>query len=138
MLPLVIKAWNHRLIRYLIVGSWNTLFSLITLSVAQTMFRFDFGTGVIFTFAMLISIIQSYFTHRKLIWRTSNVVHREFPKFLIVAVVNYMINLALIVLLVDHLKWHLILSQIVIVGLLTLINYSVLRAWTFNMNHAKG
>ena len=45
-------------------------------------------------------------------------------------------NLALIVVLVDHLKFQLILSQIAIVAFLTLINYTVLRLWTFHEQHA--
>jgi len=40
------------------------------------------------------------------------------------------------VVLVDHLKFQLIFSQIAIVALLTVINYTVLRLWTFHERHA--
>ena len=130
----ITKAWQQRIIRYLIVGSWNTFFSLIMLAVSHKIFKSVFGTGAVFTIAWLISLFQSYFTHKRIIWRTSSVVRLELPKFFIVAVANYIANLALIVVLVDHLKFQIILSQIVIVGFLTLINYSILRVWAFHEN----
>lgn len=136
VLNLITKAWQQRIIRYLIVGSWNTFFSLIMLALSHKALKSVFGTGAIFTTAWLISLFQSYFTHKRIIWRTSTVVHRELPKFFIVAGANYIANLALIVVLVDHLKFQLILSQIAIVAFLTLINYTVLRLWTFHEQHA--
>ena len=127
----VADLWERRVLRYLAIGSWNTFFGTAVLAIIHHFFATSLNTASIFTITAVISNTQAYIVQRKFVWRASGAVHREYPKFFLISVINYFAGLGLIVFLVDHEKLPIVPCQLVIAAVLACFTYTVMRLWTF-------
>ena len=123
--------WSKRIIRYLILGSWNTFFGTALLALIHHFYSTSLNTAEIFTLTSIISNTQAYIVQRKFVWRASGVIHKEYSKFFSVSVFNYFVNLGLIVLLVDKEKLPIVPCQLVIAVAIAFFTYTAMRLWTF-------
>lgn len=86
------SKWRaNPLLRYFVVGSWNTLFSIVLLYALFFFFNnrnYEYELGITF----VISTGQSYTTQRFVVWKSSAAPRTEFSRFFTGAVVQYIIN----------------------------------------------
>ena len=88
------------------------------------------------TIASAVSVIQSYVMQRKFVWRSKNEIHKEFLRFIFVALVQYVVGLLLVIYFVDHRKLSLLPTQFVVSLLLVAVTFLIMRSWTFTTKHS--
>ena len=135
MLQFITKAWQQRGIRYLLIGSWNTIFGFGSLVILKLTFMPPLNTVAAVTIASVVSVIQSYVMQRKFVWRSRNEIHKEFTKFIVIAISQYFVSLLLIIYLVDHRKFPLLPTQFIVSLTLVAITFVLMRSWTFASHH---
>jgi putative flippase GtrA len=131
-----LSIWEKSEARYIAVGLWNTFFSMAIFVVIQIAFSDVLTVTEGLTAAFVLGVIQSFATQKKYVWRSSEKVSDEFPKFLFISTLQYLSNLLLLRIFTLRFNMNVILSQILIASALILITYVVLRFWVFTVESA--
>lgn len=86
------SKWRaNPLLRYFVVGTWNTLFSIFLLYALFFFFNnryYEYELGITF----VVSTGQSYITQRFVVWKSSSSPKAEFLRFFTGTIVSYIIN----------------------------------------------
>ena len=117
-------------VRYIIVGLWNTFvgFALFTLFI----FLFPISRYLLaLTLATVLAGVNSYIMQRTFVWQSSANVKAEFSKFFTVFIGQFLANLVLLYVLVDHFKLPPLWTQYVLGAVLILLTYISHKHWTF-------
>lgn len=125
------KLWEQSQTRYVIVGAWNTLFAMAIFVIIHIYFSSTITATETLTIAFLFGVVQSFATQKKFVWRSSERVSAEFPKFLLISTLQYFTNLVLLNTFTTRFNMDAILSQIIITTALILITYIMLKLWVF-------
>ena len=125
--------WEKSEARYIAVGVWNTFFSMAIFVVIQIAFSDVLTVTEGLTTAFVLGVIQSFATQKKYVWRSSEKVSEEFPKFLLISTLQYLSNVVLLRIFTLRFNMNVILSQILIASALILITYVVLKFWVFKV-----
>jgi putative flippase GtrA len=128
---LVGQSPSAQVVRYILVGAWNTLFGFLCFVVIWYVWGESLGYAWTLAITIVISVIQSYFTQRLLVWRSDDAVHRELPRFVLVYAVTYVGNLALLWILVDHVGLPVVLSQALATAVVVVCSFFLLRGFAF-------
>jgi len=131
-----LKWQSNLVLRYLAVGSWNTLFSITILYILFFLFNnkfYEIELGV--TFAL--STVQSYFTQRLFVWKSSTSPKSEFSRFLIAVLFQYALNSTLLYILVNDLNLRPSYVALPIMVSVTCVFYFVNRNIVFKMKSIK-
>ena len=95
-----VKWHTNSMLRYLIVGAWNAVFSATLLYVLFFFFSNKFYEYELFaTYAL--STMQSYTTQRLVVWKSSNSPKTEFSRFVVAIITQYVI-ISLILYIAVH------------------------------------
>ncbi len=89
--PLKQKWVSSSVIRYLIVGAWNTFFSIAILYILFYLFssnHYETELGIAFIF----SSVQSFSTQRIFVWKSSGMVRSELIRFFVGTGAQYLLN----------------------------------------------
>ena len=109
-------------LRYLIVGIWNTFFGIGIFYLLLKLFAgTDYQTLLFICF--IIANLQSHFTQRVLVWKSEEYFFSELTRFFTGATGSFFINLLLLTISVDFLGYSIFLSQVVLMIVITLLNY---------------
>jgi putative flippase GtrA len=130
----LMQAWSRSEVRYIIVGIWNTFFALFTFVVILNLFEEELELWLILTISSAIGVSQSFTTQRKFVWQSTNVVWREFPKFITVSTFQYLANIALLHVFTQWLGLPVLASQLVIMVILIMTTFVVFRLWVFSID----
>lgn len=125
--------WEKSEARYVAVGAWNTFFSMAIFVVIQIAFSDVLTVTEALTTAFVLGVIQSFATQKKYVWRSSERVSEEFPKFLLISTLQYLSNVVLLRIFTLRFNMNVILSQILIASVLILTTYVVLKFWVFKV-----
>jgi putative flippase GtrA len=128
-----VNFWEKSEARYISVGVWNTFFAMAIFVVIQIAFSDVLTVTEGLTTAFVLGVIQSFATQKKYVWRSSEKVSEEFPKFLLISTLQYLSNVVLLRILTLRFNMNVILSQILIASALILITYLVLKFWVFKV-----
>jgi putative flippase GtrA len=79
------------LLRYLLVGAWNSVFSLILFYLLIITLGDSYYEVILFI-TFIVSTIQSYVTQKYFVWRIAKFQVKEFGHFFLTALFQYMIN----------------------------------------------
>lgn len=86
------RKWETSLIvRYIFVGAWNTIFSIILLYALFFLFtskHYELELAITF----IVSTGQSFATQRKFVWKSSGVVKAELMRFFVGTGSQYLLN----------------------------------------------
>lgn len=96
---------SNSVLRYVIVGSWNTFFSVTLLYLFFYLFNNSYYEYE-FAVSFLISTPQSYLTQKKFVWKSSTSPKGEFPRFVSAVVLQYLLNAGLLFFAVHVLKFR--------------------------------
>ena len=135
MLQLITKAWQQRGIRYLLIGGWNTIFGFAVITILKFTAMPPLNTVAAVTIASALSVIQSYVMQRKFVWRSKNEFHKEFFKFVLISISQYVTSVMLMTYLVDFRKFPLLPTQFIVSLSLVAITFVLMRSWTFASHH---
>jgi len=120
-------------IRFLAFGVWNTVFGL-TLFYLLLKFIPELNYYVILVSSFIISTVQSHFSQRHLVWRSSAPYLYELMKFFWGTLSSFIINLACLPILVEYLQFPIFLSQVLIVFFLTILSFLYQKHLVFGVN----
>lgn len=120
-------------ISFLAIGVWNTIFGL---SLFYLLLKFipELNYFVILVSSFIISTVQSHFSQRNFVWRSSAPYLYELMKFFWGTLGSFIINLACLPILVEYLQFPIFLSQVLIVFLLTILSYFYQKHLVFGVN----
>jgi hypothetical protein len=96
---------SNPILRYILVGAWNAMFTIALLYAllfwwGEKYYEMALGTNFI------ISSIQSYFSQKKLVWKSLDTSKSEIMRFFISAGMQYLLNSSLLFVLVHFLDFH--------------------------------
>jgi putative flippase GtrA len=127
------NLWDQSETRYIIIGIWNTLFAITIFAIIHILFSRKITLTETLTIAFVFGVVQSFATQKKFVWRSSEKVSAEFPKFLLVSTLQYIANVLLLKTLTSRFNANPITSQIFVTAALILITYLVLKFWVFKV-----
>ena len=107
---------------YLIVGLLNTCFS-VTLFYLLLQILQSVQYQLILFICFVIANLQSHYTQRALVWKSTNPYFSELMRFFAGAIGMFVVNLVLLTLLVEILGYATFESQVSLALLLTILNY---------------
>lgn len=125
---------GSQVVRYLLVGVWNTIFGYLVFVVVWQLAGARIGYGGTLVVTIVVSVLQSYATQRWLVWRSQNAVRRELPRFLAVYAASYALNFVLLWLLVDHAGVPVLVAQAVATAAVVVTSFLLLRSFTFRQH----
>jgi len=119
-------------IKYLFVGIGNLIFTLALYVFFLNLLNFRYEVafslswllGVLFTY--LINFIWVFKPEEKITFR------KRLPKYFLVYLIAYILNMLLLKLLVEHFYFQPLISQIFIIPLIVLINFTGIKYWAMN------
>lgn len=124
------KWHTNSMIRYLIVGAWNTLFSVILVYVLFFFFNnkyYEYELGATY----VLSTAQSYTTQRLVVWKSSTPPKKEFSRFVAATISQYILNAMLLYFAVHSLKLRPTYAALPIILFITCGFYFVNRNIVF-------
>src|ERR1700693_5896647 len=124
------KWQSNSVLRYLVVGAWNTLFGVILLYVLFFFFNtkfYEYELGATY----ILSTAQSYTTQRLVVWKSSTPPRTEFLRFLLASISQYILNATMLFFSVHGLKLKPAYAALPIVLLITFVFYFVNRNIVF-------
>jgi len=119
-------------IKYLFVGVGNLIFTLALYVFFLNLLNFRYEVafslswllGVLFTY--LINFIWVFKPEEKITFR------KRLPKYFLVYLIACILNMLLLKLLVEHFYFQPLISQIFIIPLIVLINFTGIKYWAMN------
>lgn len=122
-----------KLIKFIIVGSINTLITLAVFYVLNKIFHINYLTSSLF--AYVLGMVNSYTLNKKWTFQDRNKkVIIQFIKFIIVNLISLGINLFIMYISVNKFNLDSMLSQIIATGFSTISNYLGSKVLVFS-NH---
>ena len=120
---------NGQLLRFLVVGTWNTLFGLaLFFSLMKTGINYQLVLFCSFT----IATAQSHFTQRKFVWGAANGYLHELMRFYLGIFGVYVLNALLLPLLVEGFDLDVFLSQCLLTLTLVILSFWFQKKFVFN------
>lgn len=130
----VLVVWSKSYIRYFTIGAFNTVSGFALFAVLN---QFLFGRvriGLILFIATVLSNTLAFVWQKYFVWKVSGRFRKQFFKFALICILNFSVNLACLQYLVEDRKFPVYPSQIGIVSVISVINFYVLKKWTFHTN----
>jgi len=115
---------HNKKIKYVIVGTWNTLFSYLTFIILYFFAKpYNLHIILILICSQIVGLTHAYIMYKLFVFKTKgNCVH-EYLRFYLVYGFSFVVNLILIYLFVDVMKFNPILSQGVIASIVVILGY---------------
>jgi putative flippase GtrA len=85
------------------------------------------------TFGFSAAIPVNYLLQHRFVFGCTSDHHIHFPRYVAATLVTMGVNVALVWLLVDILRLHYLLSQLVVVSAVFLVNFAIGRTFTFTL-----
>lgn len=120
------KLWQIRLLRFLVVGAINTLFSYLVYAILVLL-------GIHYSIATLLStilgVIFNFFTTGRIVFRSMD--NKRFIMFALVYTFTYFVNVLLLRWLVDGLNMDKLLAGALVTLPVALLSYLLNSLFTF-------
>jgi len=127
---------QKRVIKYFIVGGWNTLFGI----GFYTFLIMFFGQKHYLLLSILgniVSITQAYICYKIFVFKTKGNVVKEYLRCYAVYGIGFLSSVGLLYTAVDIMKYDAIISNIVITLLIAVISYLGHKYFTFKISVKK-
>jgi len=119
--------------RYLFVGVWNTLFGIVIFLVVSLGLP-GWSDGAVLTVSYSLSVIQSHFSQRRFVWRSETPYLPEFLRFTTGYLIQFAINLFLLVASQGMFLISREIRQIVVFVFIAILFYFVNKKGVFRVN----
>lgn len=128
---LVRRLLERRLVRFLLVGGFNTVFGFGLFALLQLTLGGRVHYLVLVVVSTVVSVLEAYVVQRWLVWRVQGRWWRELVRFSTVYAGGLVVNLLLLPLLVEVLKMPVLVGQAIVTAVNALGTFAVHRAFTF-------
>lgn len=126
---------GRREVRFLLVGAWNTVFGFGLFVVLQLIIGNVIGYAAVLLITQVIAALQAHALQRRLVWASSLRYGPELARFALVALGQFLANLALLTIGVQVLGLAVIPAALAAGVTTVVITYVVHAAWTFSHRH---
>ena len=116
--------------RFLTVGVFNTLIGYAVIFIA--MYGVGLSPELSNGLGFAVGLFSSFVLSRKFTFRSEGKVNAELIRFLIAFMIAYLLNLAVLHLLVRYFHFHAGLSQIISGAVYTICSYWFNARWVFH------
>ncbi|MBU5444368.1 GtrA family protein [Paenibacillus sp. MSJ-34] len=124
--------FNKEFITFAGVGIFTTILHIVIYYVLTELLKINAIIASIPAF--IISMIFSYIANHKWTFQVVKEHVRYFPKYIAVATMGLLLNLLLIFIVVNLLKFSNIIGVLVVVLIVPPFNYIVNKFWTFRVS----
>ena len=130
MLMMVVKRiWRSRYPVFAIGGMCCFFYEImVTLLLTEIMGFWYFGS---YAFSLVTGVIFLFIYHRKITFKKHDRAHRRFVKFMAVLVIYLYLNLQMVYLLTEYLRFNYVISILMVTPVLSVLNYFVNKYWVF-------
>lgn len=118
--------------RYVMVGVWNSFFGIATFLTVSLVFD-QTADGIVLVIAYVPNIIQAHYCQRRFVWRSRKKYFPELLKFSSAYLLQFVINLVLLLLTHGLFDLSREVRQISIALLLATVFYFVNKRGVFNV-----
>lgn len=118
--------------RYLLVGTWNSIFGISNFYILSIVFN-TWPDLIVLGCSYLISIVQAHLAQRKLVWQSKSAYFPELARFSYFYILQFAINSGLLVLSNMWLSVNREIRQTIIVIFLTIVFYFVNKRGVFRV-----
>ncbi|WP_454169931.1 GtrA family protein [Microbacterium paulum] len=118
-------------LRYLIVGGYNTLFTLAVFWVLDRLWGAALGVQPVYWISAVVGILNGFLTQRIFVWRVRGAWRRELAKFAVVNLVVAVLNSLLLFVTVTLLGLPTFPTQVAITSVLIILAFFANRHWVF-------
>lgn len=125
------RLWKNEQIRYLLVGTWNTLVGYILFAGLYLLIGASIGYLATAVLSHLLAVTQSFVTQRHLVFRSQGIWWAEYLRFHIAHLGSLLLGLTLLSLLVELFRIQPLLAQALVTGLSVILSYFVHQHFTF-------
>ena len=131
------STWRtNSVIRYLVVGTWNTFFGIALLYALFFFFNNKYYEYELCA-TYVLGTAQSYTTQRLLVWKSSTSHKTEFSLFILSAISQYVLNAIMLYFAVHYLEVYPTYAALPIVLILTCGFYFVNKNIVFRTKKGK-
>lgn len=123
---------NKKIIRYITVGIWNTLFSYAAFIFLYFLTNSWLHYMLILVLSQIVGLTNAYVCYKLLVFKTKGNIVREYFRFYVVYGSTFIVNLLLIALFVEALGINPVISQGVIAIIVVTIAYFGHSHFSFN------
>jgi putative flippase GtrA len=121
-------------IRYVVIGFWNTLFGIGTFYFLLRISNQNDYKLVLFL-SFCLSNVQSHFTQRFFVWKSKNRYLPELRRFFVSAIRLFFLNLLLLTLSVEVLKYPPFAVQVFLTFAIVVLSYFFQKHAVFKQAH---
>lgn len=127
--------WNHQKFRYLAIGAWNTLAGYLIFAGLYLLFSPPTSYMIVAVISHLLSVTQSFFTQRWIVFRSSAHWLGEYLRFHIAHFGSLAAGLCALPLLIEVFAVPPLIAQGTITALIVVASYFVHQHFTFRKSH---
>ena len=120
-----------RIQRYALVGVVNTLFYGFLLYMAISYLNLPRTVAIAISFVM--SMLFQYSANRIFTFNSFNRVYSEMPRYLLAALFNYLLTLALFMLLLDYLAFNTLAASLITSLTVATSSYLLALVWVYKV-----
>ncbi len=122
--------------RYIIVGFWNSFFGISTFLMISLVFE-QTADVIVLIIAYVPTVIQAHYFQRRIVWRSKKMYFPELLKFTSAYLLQFIVNLVLLLLTQGLFNLSREVRQISIALLLTTVFYFVNKRGVFSVRWIK-
>jgi len=119
--------------RYAAVGIWNSIFGVLNFIILSRLIK-QAPDFLVLAISYVISIVQSHFSQRNLVWISTAQYLPELLKFASAYLLQFLINVALLTISESLIDFSREVRQVFIVVFLTAVFYFVNKRGVFRVN----
>lgn len=118
-------------IAYLLVGGWNTLFGYAIFVLLYSLLHQMLHYTLILVISYIFCITNAFMSYKFIVFKTKGNLLREYLRFYIVYGASFIVNIALMLIIVEFLKIRPIPAQSVILFFMTIVSYLGHKHYSF-------
>lgn len=122
------SSGGKQLVRFLVVGASNTVITLATFAALVSAGVFYVAAGVV---GWTAGVFNGYFWNRTWTFRAGDHRNELLARYVAVSIGGLLVNSTLLALAVDVLGLGKLMSQVIVLPVVTLASFSANRLWTF-------
>jgi putative flippase GtrA len=136
-------AAHEEKLRFLLVGGWNTVFSMATLWVLERLIPYGpasvlgaalgvvVAKQVVLTVAWVVAVTHNFFTFKLLVFRTRGAWLREYVRMYGVYAVTFIVQSVMVQALSAWTGWSLFWANLPTIAVVTVMSYLGHKHFTF-------
>ena len=130
----VTSVWNRLcLLRFVVVGAWNTLVSYIVFAVFYFLFGGGWGDVLVQGLSAIVGISHAYLMHRLITYRSSGIWWKEYLRFYVVYGLQVVLQAVFFFVFATWLGYNGYVIQLVTLLVFTIVSYWAHKKYSFKV-----